>query len=71
MLQEKTQLVRKGDLNAQLYITEGLTPHVHLFAQQVTQKCMRQQDNARAHTARAVVNHLAQNGITVMEWPAC
>ena len=68
----RTQLVRiNGNLNAQRYIAEILTPHVQPFAQQVGQNFILQQDNARAHTARAVTQHLTQNGITVMEWPAC
>ena len=68
----RTQLVRINvNLNARLYITEILTPHVHPFAQQVGQNFSTYEDNARAHTAQAVVNHLAQNGIAVMERHAC
>ena len=61
----------KGNLNAQRYITEIITPHTHTFAQQVRQNFIVQPDNARAHTKGAVVNHVAHNGITVMEWPVC
>ena len=60
-----------GNLNAQWYITDMLTCDVHPFAQQVRQNFILQRDNARAHTVRVVVNHLAQNGITVIKWPAC
>jgi hypothetical protein len=67
----KTQLVRiNGNLNARRYIAEILTPHVQPVSQQMGPNFILQQDNARAHTARIVTNHLAQNGITVMEWPA-
>lgn len=68
----KTQLVRvNGNLNAQRYINDIIVPHVHPYAQRVGNNFVFQQDNARAHTARVVTNHFAQQGITVLPWPAC
>ena len=48
----RKSLVRiNGNLNAQRYITEILTPHVRPFAQKMGQNFFLQQDSARAHTA--------------------
>ena len=67
----KTQLVTiRGNLNAQRYINEVINPHVLPIAQQGGPNFIFQQDNARAHTARVVQNHFAQNGVNVKEWPA-
>ena len=67
----KTALVQiNGNLNSQRYINEIIVPHVQPFAQRVGQQFVFQQDNARAHTAHVVVNHFAQQGIPVMNWPA-
>ena len=67
----KTALVQiNGNLNSQRNSNEIIVPHVQPFAQRVGQQFVFQQDNARANTARVVVNHFAQQGITVMNWPA-
>ena len=64
----KTQLVRINDnLNAQWYITEILTPHVHPFFSTEETELYSSTGQCKAHTARVMVNHHAQNGITVME----
>ena len=61
----KTALVQiNGNLNSQWYISEIIVPYVQPFAQRVDQQFVFQQDSARAHTARVLVNHFAQQGIT-------
>ena len=50
-----------------------LQPHSEMYYHLCTSLCtfsnfILQQDNARPHTAGVVTNHLAEHGITVMEW---
>ena len=56
-------------VTAARYIDEVLRPHgVSHFARH--QNKTFQQDNARAHTARATRDFLQQNNVNVMNWPA-
>jgi transposase len=60
---------RGNEVTAARYIDQVLRPHVvpH-FARH--QNKTSQQDNARAHTARATRDFLQQNNVNVMNWPA-
>lgn len=67
----KTELVAiQGNLNAQRYIAEVLTPHALPFIRRHGPGVTFQQDNARPHTARITTQYLAQNNIAVLQWPA-
>nr|KAG5687909.1 hypothetical protein BaRGS_029906 [Batillaria attramentaria] len=63
------QLGRGGGVTSQRYINQVLQPLVvPLFARR--RRCLFQQDNAPAHSARATQQFLRQTNIPVMEWPA-
>ena len=65
----KTQLVHiPGNLNAARYRDEVLTPHM-LPAMNLRREVF-QHDNARPHTARATVDFLANQNVTVLPWPS-
>jgi hypothetical protein len=50
------------------YIDQVLRPHVVPHFARYQNKTF-QQDNARAHTARATRDFLQQNNVNVMNWP--
>lgn len=60
---------RGGGVTSQRYINQVLQPVVvPFFARR--RRCLFQQDNAPAHSARATQQFLRQRNIPVMEWPA-
>ncbi len=66
---QKTQLVHiPGNLNAARYRNEILIPHM-LPAMNLRNEVF-QHDNARPHTARATVDFLANQNVTVLPWPS-
>lgn len=68
---EKTDLVVLiGNVTAQTYINDVLRPVVVPFMGRHLRRGLFQQDNARAHTARATMQFLNQNGINVLDWPS-
>ena len=65
----KTQLVDiPGNLSAAQYRDEVLTPH-KLPAMNLRRERF-QHDNTRPHTARATVDFLATQSVTVLPWPS-
>jgi hypothetical protein len=56
-----------GNLSAARYRDEVLTPHM-LTAMNLRREVF-QHDNARLHTARATVDFLANQNVTVLPWP--
>ena len=60
---------RGNGITAARYINEVLRPHGVLHFARHQNKTF-QQDNARAHTARATRDFLQQNNVNVMNWPA-
>lgn len=58
-----------GNLNAQAYRDDILTPHVLPFIQ-ANAGMTFQQDNARPHVARVNMAFLAQHNIDVLPWPS-
>ena len=68
----KTELVFiDGTLNSRRYITDILQPHVIQYAGAIGDEFVLMQDNARPHVSRDVQGFLANEGVEVMEWPAC
>jgi hypothetical protein len=68
ILRQKTQLVHiHGNLCAALHRDEVLTPH--MFPALDFHREVFQHDNARPHTARATVDFLATQNVTVLHWP--
>ena len=68
ILRRITQLVHiHGNLSAARYRDEVLTPHM-LPAMNLRREVF-QHDNARLHTARATVDFLANQNVTVLPWP--
>ena len=66
----RTELVTvDGNLNAQAYRDEILTPHVLPFMQENAGMTF-QQDNARPHVARVNMAFLDQHNINVLPWPS-
>jgi hypothetical protein len=64
----KTQLVHiHGNLSAARYRDEVLTPHM-LPAMNLRMEAFLH-DNTRSHTARATVDFLANQNVTVLPWP--
>jgi transposase len=60
---------RSNGITAARYIDQVLRPHVVPHFARHQNKTF-QQDNARAHTARATRDFLQQNNVNVMNWPA-
>ncbi len=60
---------RGNGVTAARYIDQVLRPHVVPHFARHQNKTF-QQDNARAHTARATRDFLQQNNVNVMNWPA-
>lgn len=58
----------QGNLTAQRYIDEVLTPHVIPFMEQHGQLQTLQHDNARPHAARITREFLEHEEIQVMPW---
>jgi hypothetical protein len=68
ILRRKTQLVHiHGNLSAARYRDEVLTPHM-LPAMNLRREAFLH-DNTRSHTARATVDFLANQNVTVLPWP--
>ena len=65
----RSQLViLNGPVNAQTYQNQVLNPVVRPF---IRQHCgLLQQDNARAHTARATQQYLQAHNINTIAWPS-
>jgi hypothetical protein len=59
---------RGNGVTAARYIDQVLRPHVVPHFARHQNKTF-QQDNARAHTARATRDFLQQNNVIVMNWP--
>ena len=60
---------RGNGVTAARYIDQVLRPHVVPHFARHQNKTF-QQDNMRAHTARATRDFLQQNNVNVMNWPA-
>lgn len=60
----------RGGITAVRYRNEILEPIVRPYAGAVGDDFILMQDNARPHTARVSMAFLADEGITVMNWPA-
>lgn len=60
----------RRNLNAQRYIEDVLEPHVLPFAENMGDRFVLMQDNARPHTARIVSEYLQNSAINVMRWPS-
>jgi transposase len=58
-------------MNAQRYRNEILDPVAMPIVQNIGAGRIRQDDNARPHTARIVQEHLQHRGIQRMQWPSC
>ena len=68
----KTRLVIvQGNLNAQKYRDDILTPVALPFLRQRQQGTILQHDNARPHTAALVRDYLNNENVQVLPWPAC
>ena len=66
---QKTELVvLDGNVTAQSYINDVVRPVVVSFMRRHIPRGLFQQDNARAHSARATMQFLNQNGINVLDW---
>jgi len=66
----RTELVViNGNLNADRYINEVLTPHVIPYMNDHPHISFFQQDNARPHAARRTVEFLDENDVDVLQWP--
>ena len=63
-------IIVDGNLNAERYRDEILTPVVVPFLQRHGQDLIYQQDNARPHTARIIRHFFDENDIDVLPWPA-
>ncbi|GFW05042.1 transposable element Tcb2 transposase [Trichonephila clavipes] len=64
-------IIRNGTLTGRRYADEVLRPHVIPYAGAIGYSFVFQDDNARQHRARLVVNMLEAETIQRMEWPAC
>ncbi|XP_046581192.1 uncharacterized protein LOC124288669 [Haliotis rubra] len=60
----------QGRVTAVYYRDHIITPHVLPCAPRHGQGFIFQDDNARAHRARVVIDHLWQNQIQTLPWPA-
>jgi transposase len=68
ILRRKTQLVHiHGNLSASSHRDEVLT--LHMLPAMDHRREVYQHDNARPHTARATVDFLANQNVTVLPWP--
>ena len=66
----RTDLVLiQGTLTADKYCREVVEPVVAPLRQQMGEDFVFMQDNARAHTAGAVMNVFREHDITVLDWP--
>ena len=63
-------LIIQGNLNAQRYLHEILTPLVIPYAGAVGEGFILMDDNARPHRARVVDQFLEDQGVERMDWPA-
>ncbi|GFU78325.1 transposable element Tcb2 transposase, partial [Trichonephila clavipes] len=64
-------IIRNGTLTGRRYADEILRPHVIPYAGAIGDSFVFQDDNARPHRARLVVNMLEAETIQRMDWPAC
>ncbi|GFT91953.1 transposable element Tcb2 transposase [Trichonephila clavipes] len=64
-------MIRNGTLTGRRYADEILRPHVIPYAGAIGDSFVFQDDNARPHRARLVINMLETETIQRMEWPAC
>ena len=60
-----------GNINSRWYINVIIEPHVQPYENRVGPHFVLQHDTARAQAALVVVNHLTQQRIAVLNWPAC
>ena len=63
-------VVVDGNLTAQRYIDDVLTPTLVPFMRINPDVTLFQQDNARPHSARLTSEFLVNNNINVLRWPA-
>lgn len=63
-------LICQGNITAQRYIDQIVTPRVLPFIQGDPNIITFQQDNARPHVARLTMDYLRQNNIQTIPWPA-
>ena len=59
-----------GNLNSRRYIDEVLRPHVLPYLAAIGNGAIFQDNNARPHRGRIVVDFLQENAVEHMEWPA-
>ncbi|GFX12570.1 transposable element Tcb2 transposase [Trichonephila clavipes] len=64
-------IIRNGTLMGRRYADEILRPHVIPYFGAIGDSFVFQDDNARPHRVRLVVNMLEAETIQRMEWPAC
>ena len=57
-----------GNLNAQRYLKEVVRPHVLPFVHGQRRNMTFQQDNARPHVARLIMNFLRHENVLEMAW---
>ena len=61
--------VVNGNLNGEQYISQIIDPYILPFLND-NEGTIFQQDNAKPHTARITVEHLNDNNIQPLSWPA-
>ena len=63
-------VIINGNLNAHRYLEEVVRPHVLPFVRGQRRKMTFQQDNARQHVARLIMNFLRHENVLVMARPS-
>ena len=63
-------VIINGNLNAHHYLEEAVRPHVLPFVRGQRRNMTFQQDNARPHVARLIMNFLRHENVLVMAWPS-
>ena len=63
-------VIINGNLNAHCYLEEVVRPHVLSFVRGQRRNMTFQQDNARPHITRLIMNFLRHENVLVMAWPS-
>ena len=63
-------VIINANLNAHRYLEEVVRPHVQPFVRGQRRNITFQQDNARPHVARLIMNVLRHENVLVMAWPS-
>ena len=63
-------VIINGSLNAHHYLEEVVRPHVLPSVRGQRRNMTFQQDNARPHIARLIMNFLRNENVLVMAWPS-